>query len=328
MIRPEARWAPLGAKPGFAGLLSFAGVPYTESEDDLADADVVILGAPMDELVSERPGARFAPRAIRSAGSSAGPSVDDARVDGLSELTVIDFGDAPCIPAAPERSLVAIEAFVGAVVTAGAVPIVIGGDHSIAGATITACARHHGPLGLVQLDTHTDTAAQVFGTVFSHGTVMRRLVAAGTVIGSRYVQVGLRGYWPGAADFAWQEGRNVTALTMSTIREHGLASTLDSIQRQMGDHPTFVSIDMDVVDPAFAPGVGDPQPGGLTAEEFLHMCRELGARCPVVGAEIVEVIPERIGQSDITAVLAERAVRELINGLALRRRRDCSCASG
>ncbi|MGZ8647722.1 MAG: arginase family protein, partial [Solirubrobacteraceae bacterium] len=130
MLHPGARWAQYGEKPDYAGVLSFSGVPITEDPAELEGFDVAIVGAPMDELVSDRPGARLAPRAIRAASSPPGPHLE-VKVDALAELRVVDFGDAPIVPAAPERSHAAIEATVGQVLAAGALPAVLGGDHSI-----------------------------------------------------------------------------------------------------------------------------------------------------------------------------------------------------
>ncbi len=157
MIDPMRRWAAYGEKPDYAGLLTFAGLPYTEDPAELAGADAAIVGAPMDELTSDAPGTRFGPRAIRAAGCAAGPHLE-AGVDALGrDLRVVDFGDAPILPADPVRSHAAIEATVAEVLAAGAIPIVLGGDHSIAEPDIRACAAVHGPVGLVHFDTHTDT---------------------------------------------------------------------------------------------------------------------------------------------------------------------------
>ena len=196
MIDPEARWAQYG-KPDYAGLLTFAGVVYTEDPAELAGFDVAVVGAPMDDLVSDRPGTRLAPRAIRGASSTSGPHLE-AGVDAFAELRVVDFGDAPVIPADAVTSHAAIEATVGEVLAAGVLPVVLGGDHSITEPSVRACAlAHGGPVGMVHFDTHTDTGAEVFGAEFSHGTFIRRLVEQGHLDGSRYAQLGLRGYWPG-----------------------------------------------------------------------------------------------------------------------------------
>jgi agmatinase len=157
VIDPLERWAQYGEKPDFAGLLTFAGVPYTQDPGELEGFDVAVVGAPMDDLVSDRPGARFAPRAIRAASCPPGPHLE-VKVDAFAELRVLDFGDAPVIPADPGRSHAAIEATVGQVLAAGLLPAVLGGDHSITEPSVRACAAVHGPIGVVHFDTHTGSA--------------------------------------------------------------------------------------------------------------------------------------------------------------------------
>jgi len=325
VIDPLERWRALGLpdKPDYAGLLTFAGVPYTQDAAELAGFDVAILGAPTDDLVSDRPGTRFAPRAIRAAGCPPGPHLE-AKLDAFAELRVVDFGDAPVIPADPERTHAAIEALVRTAAEAGTIPIVLGGDHSISEADIRAVAAVHGPVGLVHFDTHTDTGREVFGVERSHGTPMLRLVEQGHVDGARYAQIGLRGYWPGEAEFAWQAERGIASFFMHDVRERGIEAVVRDALVHVGAGPVFVSVDVDVLDPAFAPGTGTPEPGGMTSADLLWACRTVAAGADVVGADLVEVIPTGVGSADVTALVAERAVRELLTGIALRRRRAVS----
>src|SRR5207244_2303748 len=196
VIDPLERWREHGEKPDYAGLLTFGALPYTEDPLELVGVDVAIVGAPTDDLVSDRPGARFGPRAIRAASCPAGPHLE-AKIDAFAALRMVDFGDAAVLPADAKRTHAAIEATVGQVLDANAIPIGLGGDHSIAEPDIRACAAKHGPVGLIHFDTHTDTGTQVFGVELSHGTPMYRLVEAEHVAPQRYVQIGLRGYWPG-----------------------------------------------------------------------------------------------------------------------------------
>jgi agmatinase len=293
-------------------------MPYTEDPAELAGVDVAIVGAPTDDLVSDRPGARFGPRAIRAASCPPGPHLE-AKVDGFDALRVVDFGDAPVLPADPAASHAAIERTVGQVLAAGAIPIVLGGDHGIAEPDIRACATHGGPVGLVHFDTHTDTGAEVFGVAVSHGTPMRRLVEAGHVDPGRYVQVGLRGYWPGEPEFSWQAEREITSLFMHDVRELGIDEVVERAAAAVGEGPAYLSVDIDVLDPAFAPGTGTPEPGGMTSADLLLACRRLAERLELVGAEVVEVIPTAVGSADITALAADRIVREIVTGIALRR---------
>ena len=315
MIDPQERWRALGLpdKPDYAGLLTYGGVPYTQAAAELDGFDVAIVGAPTDDLVSDRPGTRFAPRAIRAASCPPGPHLE-AGVDAFAELRVVDFGDAPVVPADPEGSHAAIEALVREVAAAGVVPIVLGGDHSIAEADIRAVASVRGPVGLVHFDTHTDTGTEVFGTP------MYRLVRDGHVDGARYVQIGLRGYWPGEAEFAWQAEQGITSLFMHDVRMLGIEQVVGRTVAIVGDGPVFVSVDVDVLDPAFAPGTGTPEPGGMTSLDLLWACRAVAESLEVVGADVVEVIPTSVGSADVTALVADRIVRELLTGIALSRR--------
>ncbi len=318
MIDPTERWGEEGAKPDYAGLLTFAGLPYTQDPAELAGVDVAIVGAPTDDLVSDGTGTRHGPRAIRAAGCPPGPHLE-AEVDAFAALRVVDFGDAPVIPSDPARTHAAIENLVGQVLDASAIPIVLGGDHSIAEPDIRACAQRHGPVGLIHFDTHTDTATEVWGVEISHGTPMYRLVEAGHVDPTRYVQIGLRGYWPGEAEFIWQRERGIISYFMHDVRDLGIREVVTRAITIVGEGPVFVSVDVDVLDPAFAPGTGTPEPGGMTSADLLWACRELSHRLPVVGADVVEVIPTAVGSADITALVADRVVREIVTGIALRR---------
>jgi agmatinase len=320
VIDPLERWRALGLpdKPDYAGLLTFAGMPYTQDPAELAGADVAIVGAPVDDLVSDRPGARFGPRAIRAASCPPGPHLE-AKVNAFEALRVVDFGDAPVVPADPERSRLAIEATVTQALDAGALPIVLGGDHSIAEPDMRVCAARHGPLGLVHFDTHTDTGTEIFGVEPSHGTPMWRLVEDGHVDPRRYVQIGLRGYWPGERELAWQSERGITSFFMHDLRELGIAEVVRRAVEIVGAGPAYVSVDVDVLDPAFAPGTGTPEPGGMATADLLLACRRLAEALEIVGAEVVEVIPTAVGSADVTALAAERIVREILTGVALRR---------
>jgi agmatinase len=321
VIDPLERWRARGLpdKPDYAGLLTFGGVPYTQAAAELAGVDVAIVGAPVDDLVSDRPGTRFAPRAIRAASCPPGPHLE-AGLDAFAELRIVDFGDAPVLPADPAGNRVAIERTVREAALAGAIPIVLGGDHSIAEPDIAAVAAVHGPVGLIHFDTHTDTGTEVFGVEVSHGTPMYRLVEADLVEPARYVQIGLRGYWPGPDEFAWQAERGITAVFMHEVRELGIRAVVERALALVGAGPVFVSVDVDVLDPAFAPGTGTPEPGGMTSADLLWACRTVAAGVELVGAEVVEVIPTAVGSADVTALVAERVVRELLTGVALRRR--------
>ncbi len=318
MIDPLKRWQPLGDKPDYAGFLSFGGVPLVQEPEQLAGVDVAVLGAPTDDLVSDRPGTRFAPRAIRAASCPPGPHLE-VGVDAFAALRIVDYGDAAVIPADPERTHAAIEQLVGEVVDAGALPMTLGGDHSITESCIAAIARRRGPVGLLHFDTHTDTGREVFGVERSHGTPMLRLVEAGHVAGSRYAQIGLRGYWPGPAEFAWQAERGIASFFMHDVRDLGIREVVARALAHVGKGPVYLTVDVDVLDPAFAPGTGTPEPGGMTSVDLLWAVREVASSVELVGADVVEVLPSGVGSADVTALVAERVVREALTGLALRR---------
>jgi agmatinase len=320
MIDPLERWAQYGEKPDYAGLLTFGGLPFTQDPAELEGLDAAIVGAPMDDLVSDRPGARLAPRAIRAASCPPGPHLE-AKADAFAVLRLADFGDAPVIPADPGRSHAAIEATVAQVLAARAIPVVLGGDHSITEPAVRACAATHGPVGMVHFDTHTDTGEEVFGVARSHGTFIRRLVDAGQLDGRRYVQVGLRGYWPGEAEFSWQAEHGITSLFMHDVRDLGIREAIRRAIDAVGPGPVYLTVDVDVLDPAFIPGTGTPEPGGMTATDLLLAVRTVATELELVGADVVEVIPSGVGTADASALVADRIVREALTGIAVRRQR-------
>jgi agmatinase len=317
VLDPQKRWRPHPDKPDYAGVLSFGGVPLAHEPEHLRGVDVAIVGAPTDDLVSDRPGTRFAPRAIRSASCPPGPHLE-ANVDAFAELRIVDYGDAPVIPADPAASHAAIEQIVGEVVDAGALPLILGGDHSITEPCVSAIAQRRGPVGLIHFDTHTDTGREVFGVERSHGTPMFRLVESGRVAGTRYAQIGLRGYWPGPVEFEWQRSRGIGSFFMHDVRDLGIREVTTRALAHVGEGPVYVTVDVDVLDPAFAPGTGTPEPGGMTSLDLLWAVREIAATVELVGADVVEVLPTAIGSADITALVAERVVREILTGLAFR----------
>ena len=283
MIDPLERWREFGEKPDYAGLLTFSGMPYTQDAAELAGVDVAIVGAPTDDLVSDRPGTRFGPRAIRGASCPPGPHLE-AGVDALRGAARVDFGDAAGAPgrrrcARTRRSRRSSARWS----TRARCRSILGGDHSIAEPDIRAIARRRGPVGLIHFDTHTDTGEKVFGVELSHGSIMYRLVEQGYVDPTRYVQIGLRGYWPGETEFTWQHERGITSFFMHDVRDVGIRDVSRARSAIVGDGPVFLSVDVDVLDPAFAPGTGTPEPGGMTSIDLLWACREIGARSSCAG---------------------------------------------
>jgi agmatinase len=270
--------------------------------------------------------ARLTPPPIRSASCPPGPHLE-AKIDAFAELRIVDFGDAPVIPADATVSHDAIETTVGQVLSAGAIPVVLGGDHSITEPSVRACAAAHGPVGMVHFDTHTDTGAEVFGVERSHGTFIRRLIDAGQLDASRYAQIGLRGYWPGEKEFSWQAERGITSLFAHDVRDLGIHEVVRRAIAAVGPGPVYLTVDVDVLDPAFIPGTGTPEPGGMTPSELLLGVRPVATELELVGADVVEVIPTGVGTADASALVAERVVREALTGIALRRQGRAAAAT-
>ncbi|MGZ4431710.1 MAG: agmatinase, partial [Gaiellales bacterium] len=313
-------------EPGFAGIATFSKLPLVLEPAGLRGVDVAIVGAPMDETVSNRPGSRFGPRAIRAADDSAG--VPPRRphmllgVDPFSVLEVVDYGDAETVPGDTERSHRAIKSVIGEVLAAGVIPVVLGGDHSIADPHMTAVADHfgHGKVGVIHFDAHADTATDLEGVTRSHGTPMRLVVDSGAIAGDRFIQVGLRGWWPEPDEFAWMRQTGFRWWTMYELDERGFDTCLDEvIEAAEGWEHVILSIDIDALDPAYAPGTGTPEPGGLTMRELMRAARRVAAEVPVRSMEMVEVAPIYDPAGNITAINAHRLVIEALSGLALRR---------
>jgi agmatinase len=315
----------------FASRTSFLGVPALRP-DQLAesDAQVVILGAPFDWGTTYRPGARFGPRAIREADYGA---MDGYRphlptgIDPLGELGVVDIGDVYVVPGQVELSIERIAEAVEQVARSGKVPIVLGGDHTITYPDATGVARVHGfgEVALIHFDAHADTGELQNGQLYGHGTPMRRLVESGAVPGHRFVQIGLRGYWPEPDVVEWMRSQRMRFYMMSDIEERGLRTVVDEAVAYAlggGAKGVFISVDVDVVDPGMAPGTGTPEPGGLSSRQLLDSVRRLARELEVVGADVVEVSPPYDGPGEITAYLANRVVLEILNGMAERHHAD------
>jgi agmatinase len=306
---------------------TYLGVPAASLDDprSFSDSDVVILGAPFDSGASHRPGCRLGPYAIRTTDylehGGRRPSFLTG-MDPFTELRVVDAGDVFMPPGDLEAALRRLEETVAAVTATGAVPVVLGGDHSIALPDVTGVARNvgFGRVAVLQFDAHADTAESQFGSAYGHSTSMRRLVESGAVRGDRLLQVGLRGYWPGPEVVAWMAAQGVRSYDMTRIVRHGLDDCLDeafAIATRDVDG-VFLSVDVDVVDPGMAPGTGTPEPGGLTSRELLYALRRCAQELPVLGVDVVELSPPFDGPGEITAFLANRIVLECLAGIAAR----------
>ncbi len=312
--------------PPFAGIPTFLKLPLVSTAAELAAErpDAVIVGAPFDMGTTNRPGARFGPRAIRAA-SNLGRAIHHLELDvePLRTLRVFDYGDASIVPMHIERSHEAIREKVSEVARLGAIPIVLGGDHSITypSATAVADAIGRGKVGIVHFDAHADTAPDSWGVLLAHGTPMRRLIESGAIPGSSFVQVGLRGYWPPPEVFDWMRQQGMRWHLMAEIEERGFDVVLEQAIAEALDGPEaiYLSVDVDVLDPAFAPGTGTPEPGGLTARELLRAVRHVAGGTNLVGMDVVEVAPAYDGPGAITAEVAHRVVLEALSALAHKR---------
>jgi agmatinase len=311
--------------PTYVGPASFMKLPWITDPAELRrrKVDVAIIGAPFDDAVSHRPGARFGPRAIREAQYTSG-SIHSLQldIDPFEVLTVVDAGDANLTPAWIERGHAMIYRKVREVAETGAIPIILGGDHSITWPAATAVAevRRPGSIGIVHFDAHADTASDTWGVLASHGTPMRRLIESGAVKGSNFVQVGLRGYWPPRETFEWMKAQGLRWHLMSEIEERGAEAVIADAIAEALDGPDFVylSLDIDVIDPGMAPGTGTPEPGGMLTREVLRAIRQIVGAVELAGMDIVEVSPP-YDQAETTAMAANRAALEAISALAIRR---------
>jgi agmatinase len=312
----------------FGSFPTFCGVP-TVPINELAGsgADVVIIGAPIDWGATYRGGARFGPKAIREAdyldADGHRPHLPTG-IDPFEQFSVVDAGDIEVAPGYLELGLETLADTVEQIADTSAIPIVLGGDHSVTFGNGTGLARVHGDgsFGLVHFDAHADTGETNAGQLHGHGTPMRRLIESGAVPGHRFVQIGLRGYWPGPTTVAWMAEQRMETYLMTEITQRGLTAVVDDAVASCSGSDSkgiFISVDIDVVDPGMAPGTGTPEPGGITSRELLDTVRRLARELPVIGADIVEVSPPYDGPGQITAFLANRVVLEILNGMAERK---------
>ncbi|MGC8481737.1 MAG: agmatinase, partial [Acidimicrobiales bacterium] len=276
-----------------------------------------------DDSTTFRPGARFGPRALRGQAYGPGTYHLDLGIELFEELDVVDFGDAMCFHGMAEKSHASIRERVSMVASRGIIPIVIGGDHSITYPSASAIAEAvgWGRLGIIHFDAHADTAPDIDGNLASHGSPMRRLIESGAVRGRNFVQVGLRGYWPPAEIFEWMQAQGMRWHLMHEVWERGINAVIDdAIAESLEDcDALYLSIDIDVLDPGFAPGTGTPEPGGMAPVDLLRVVRRLASELPLVGMDVVEVAPP-FDWADLTINNAHRVILEALAGIAAARR--------
>jgi agmatinase len=309
--------------------ITFLGVDPCDLDEPgtYADADVVIVGAPFDGGTSYRSGARFGPQAIRMtdylAHDGSRPSLA-LRTDGLQDLRVVDAGDVEMFSGDAATACAALEVEIEKVARAGAIPVILGGDHTVTWPDVTAVARARGwgRVSVIHFDAHADTGDIEFGSLIGHGQPMRRLIESGAARGDRFLQIGLRGYWPPPDVLEWMAQQGMRSYEMTEIVHRGLDTCLTEAFTIATDDcdGVFLSVDIDVCDPGHAPGTGTPEPGGLSARQLLDAVRRICLELPVVGIDVVEVSPP-FDHADITAALGNRVVLEALSAIA-RRRQD------
>jgi agmatinase len=302
--------------PRFSGVRTFMRLPNIQ---DLENADVAIVGAPFDTGASFRAGARFGPEGIRSVSHLLRPHNPSQDISIFDYLSVIDYGDVPVVPGYIEESYGRIGAGLEEVHRAGVVPVVLGGDHSVALPELRAAAAVHGPLALVQFDSHADTWDAYFGKKYNHGTVFRRAAEEGLLDPSRSIQVGMRGSLYEEGDLEVSRELGFDLVPTDEVRELGIPAVVERVRERLGDAKVYVSFDVDFVDPAFAPGTGTPEIGGFTGREAQEFVRGLAGH-DVVGCDVVEVYPQYDGPGQITALLAATVAYEFLSLLARSRK--------
>ncbi|MCS6909169.1 MAG: agmatinase [Anaerolineales bacterium] len=297
----------------FSGITSFMRCPATR---DPAGADVVIVGVPYDSATSYRSGARFGPRAIRSASAMIWGYHNLHRLRPLDVLRVVDYGDVEVVPPSVTDTFRNTEAEVLAILETGATVLALGGDHSISLPLLRAHAKRFGPLSVVHFDSHPDTWDSEYpGQPYSHGTIYRRAIEEGLIRPEAYIQIGLRGSTGGPDDWDWARQRGVRVITMDEAAALGVPALIAAI-RETASGPVFVTFDIDVADPAYAPGTGTPEVGGFTSHQLLQLVRGLKG-LNLVGFDLVEVNPQ-YDHGDITALLAANIAFEFVALRALR----------
>jgi agmatinase len=307
--------------------VTYLGVERCDPEDATAmrGADIVVIGAPYDAGTSYRPGARFGPQAIRITDylphDASRPHLA-LRVDPLKDLTVVDAGDVEMAGVEGRQPLDQLERVVQRAAESDAIPVILGGDHTITWPDVTGVARAlgWGRISVIHFDAHADTGEFQFGSLVGHGLPMRRLIESGACRGDRFLQLGLRGYWPEPETLDWMAEQRMRSFEMHEIGRRGLAECLAEAFAIATDDcdGVFVSVDIDVTDPGSAPGTGTPEPGGFSPRELLDTIRRIAVELPVVGMDVVEVSPP-FDSADVTAFLANRVVLEMLSGIAFRK---------
>jgi agmatinase len=307
--------ATISQAPRFAGPATFARLPTL---DEVGRADVAIVGIPFDGGSTYRPGARFGPTAVRHASRLLRPYHPELDVEPFALQQVADAGDVQCTPLSVEKALDQMTAGARAVLRRCHRLVAIGGDHTVALATLRAAHESFGPLAVVHFDAHLDTWSTYLDSQYNHGTPFRRAMEEGLLAQERCVHIGLRRSMPSRADISRDSDLGFRQVSATTVGELGPAVVGDEIRQRVADSPVYISIDIDVLDPAFAPGTGTPEPGGLSSRELLSILRHL-RDLPVACADVVEVSPA-YDHAEVTALAAAHAIYEILGLIAVETR--------
>lgn len=297
--------------PRFAGFATFARLPRI---DEVEHADIAVVGVPFDTGVSYRPGARFGPAALREGSRLLRPYNPGLDVSPFAAAQVVDAGDIAVNPFNIGEAIERVQQEVESLSASGTRLVTIGGDHTIALPLLRAAARKHGPVALLHFDAHLDTWDTYFGEPYTHGTPFRRAAEEGILDTSALCHVGTRGPLYGRADLDEDKRLGFGIVTSGDVLRRGVQETIDSLRDRIGDRPLYVSVDIDVLDPAHAPGTGTPEAGGMTSRELLEILRGLRG-CNLVGGDVVELAPA-YDHAEITAIAASHVAYDLVTLLS------------
>jgi agmatinase len=299
--------------PRFAGVRTFMRAPHTT---DLTGVDAAVYGIPFDTATTYRTGTRFGPEGIRSASALLRPYNPALEVNVVETLSIVDYGDLPVSPGDTQRTYGQVEEALAPLVAAGVFPLGLGGDHSVTLAELRVLAGKHGPLALLQLDAHGDTWDEYFGQRYFHGTTFLRAAEEKVIDPAASVQAGLRGSLFEDGDLESARELGFAVIPCDQLRTLGPGGYASLARERIGTRPVFISFDVDVLDPAFAPGTGTPEVGGLSTAEALALLRALRG-INLVGADVVEVSPPYDGPGQQTSLAAANVAYELLSLRAL-----------
>lgn len=301
--------------PRFTGIGSFMRLPQVR---DMTGVDAAIVGIPFDTGVSYRVGGRFAPAAIREASRLLRPYHVEQDVEIFEHLSVVDAGDLSVVPGNIEASYAVIVDGLRPILDASVIPLSIGGDHSITLGELRAVAKRHGPVGLIDFDSHTDTWDNYWGERYTHGTWCKRAIEEGLIDTKRAVQLGIRGSLYGSEDRGGARALGLQLVPTEELLTRGVDDVIADVRRRIGSGPVFLTFDIDFVDPGFAPGTGTPEVGGPSSRDALRLVRGLRG-VNFVGFDLVEVLPQ-YDSGEVTSLLAGTVLHEFLALLALCRR--------